>query len=114
MQRGAPGEMTTREAVSYLNEWLDFAISEKSLHRTRAVLGVPLAEKRESRLVFRRKDLDAFLAEFGTDPRQWNRGWSRDAISQLHARGIHEPQIEAIATGLDPGADDPDPSEAHR
>jgi hypothetical protein len=54
----------------------------------------------------------AFLAEWGTDPRQWAAGFSRDTVASLHDRGIHDPEIEALARDLDPDPDGWHPNDA--
>lgn len=113
MERAAAGEMTTREAVAYLNEWLDFPISTRALYAARSAMGVPEAEKRGRWLVFRASVLDAFLAEFGTDPMKWYSGFARGQINSLRARGINDPQIEGLIRAIDPDPDGWRPDDAH-
>lgn len=106
------GEMSTREAVAYLNEWVTTPISPKVIYGMRSLIGQPAAEKRGRRLVFTRAQLDVFLAEYGRDPMRWHVGWSRDSIADLRARGIHDPQIEEVIRMLDPSPDDWHPDDA--
>lgn len=113
MERAAQGEMTTREAVAYLNEWLDYPINAKIMYSLRCDGRAPVAEKRDGRLVFRRASLDAFLAEYGTDPKLWTAGFSRHAIDDLHARGIYDPQIESFIRAFDADPDGWHPDDAH-
>lgn len=111
MSRAAQGEMTTREAVAYLSEWTDYPVSTKLIYLLRSA-GVPLpAEKRGSRLVFRKSGLDAFLAEYGSNPEMWHSGFARDRIGVLHEQGIYDPAVEAIYRALDPDPDAMRPSD---
>lgn len=72
VERAEQGEMSTREAVAYMNEWTDFAINTEILYKLRSLQRGPIAEKRGRRLVYRRTALDAFLTENGTNPDQWH------------------------------------------
>lgn len=106
IDRRAPGEMTTREAVAYLNEWLDSSISPDIIHSLRVLGLAPAAEKLENgRLVFRRPALDAYLAEFGTDPTRWTAGVSRPEIEKTRALDRDDADIEAMFRGIDPEPD---------
>ncbi|MCZ4301555.1 hypothetical protein [Microbacterium oxydans] len=105
------GEMTTREAVAYLSERTVHPINMKIIHNLRTLGCAPVAEKRGGRLVFRREALDAYLAEFGTNPDVWHAGFARYRISELHARGIYDPALEAMFRAIDPDADAVVPSD---
>jgi|GEM_PF-6713007 len=111
MRLGSEGEMTTREAVAYLSERTVHPINAKIIHNLRTLGCAPVAEKRGGRLFFRRDALDAYLAEFGTDPDVWHAGFSRYRISELHARGVYDSALEAMFRAIDPDADAPLPSD---
>lgn len=71
MHRAFPGEMTSAEAVEYLNQFLVEPISRDYFSQVRAWLGAPKSRQGTSRLWFDRSDLDAFLSEYGRDPDAW-------------------------------------------
>lgn len=105
-------EMTTREAAAYLSERTVFRVNADILYGLRALKTGPLVEKRGRRLVYTRERLDAFLREFGMDPRLWHTGYSRAQIAELRARGIHEPAVEELIRAMDPDPDGWDPDDA--
>ena len=78
-------EMTTNEAAAYLSGPVGFELSAKFLRGLRYVSRGPVAEKRGSRLVYRKSTLDAFLRETGTDPTAWYTGMWREVAGQLRA-----------------------------
>lgn len=105
--------MTTKEAVAYLNEWLDSPISPEIVYKFRTLGLAPTAEKlANGRLVFRRSALDAFLAEFGTDPMKWTAGTSRHEIEKLRAEGHRDPAMESMLRAADPDPDGWHPADA--
>lgn len=71
MTRAFPGQMTTSEAVDYLNERITKPISPAWFRQMRGWLGKPISRQGTSRSWFHRGDLDAFLDEYGTDPDTW-------------------------------------------
>ncbi|WP_169583376.1 MULTISPECIES: hypothetical protein [Microbacterium] len=71
MRRAFPGQMTTNEAVDYLNQFLTDHITRDEFDRYRAWLGAPISRQGTSRSWFHLGDLDAFLNEYGADPGTW-------------------------------------------
>ncbi|MFB2556775.1 hypothetical protein [Herbiconiux liangxiaofengii] len=97
--------MNSREAAAYIGRRIGLPVEPRFLHAFRAVGVGPAAEKRRGRLYYRREAIDAFLAEYGTDPSQWHTGFARHRIESLRALGINDPQIEGIFRALDPDPD---------
>lgn len=71
MHRAFPGQLTTSEAVDYLNEQLTEPISKHWFLQMRSWVGEPIGRQGTSRSWYHRGDLDAFLLEYGTDPDKW-------------------------------------------
>lgn len=109
-----PSEMTTEQAAAYLAEYLPLRVDARMVYLMRGSLGQRVAEKRGRRLVFTKAGLDAFLAEFGTDPSRWLAGRSQKHIADLRARGINDPAIEALMRSTDPDPDGWNPADAAR
>lgn len=80
-------EMTTNEAAAYLSGPAGMTLSAKLVRSLRYLKRGPLVEKRGSRLVYRKSALDAFLAEYGTNPHLWTEGVWRDIAGRLRATG---------------------------
>lgn len=80
-------EMTTNEAAAYLSGPVGMTLSAKLVRSLRYLDRGPLVEKRGSRLVYRKSALDAFLAEYGTNPYLWTQGVWREIAEQLRATG---------------------------
>jgi hypothetical protein len=86
-------EMTTREAAAYLSGPVGYPLSTKLMYGLRSVRRGPVAEKRGSRLVYRKSSLDAFLRENGTDIMKWTEGMWRDVADQLRAISGDRPDL---------------------
>lgn len=71
MHHAFPGQMTTSEAVDYLNERLTEPISKDWFLQMRSWVGEPISRQGTSRSWYHRGDLDAFLSAYGTDPEKW-------------------------------------------
>lgn len=92
-------EMTTKEAAAYLSGPVGFTINTKIMYGLRGLRRGPVAEKRGSRLVYRRSALDAFLREYGTDPEVWVEGVWRDVANQLRAMTAANPDDPDLQFG---------------
>ena len=86
-------EMTTKEAVAYLSGPVGLPLSTKFMYCLRGVRRGPVAEKRGSRLVYRKSALDAFLRENGTDITKWTEGMWRDVADDLRAISAVRPDM---------------------
>lgn len=82
--------MTTRQAAAYRTERTGHTIVPKVLHDLRQMQLGPVVEKRGRLLKFRRDGLEAFLIEYGTEPRMWFVGSSAESIRSLRERGIRD------------------------
>jgi hypothetical protein len=106
-------EMTTNEAAAYLSGPVGFTLSAKLVRDLRYLDRGPVVEKRGSRLVYRKSALDAFLAEYGTNPNMWTQGSWREVAEQLRKTGDpgFSDLIETLETRDPPDEWDPDQAE---
>lgn len=86
-------EMTTKEAAAYLSGPVGFTLNTKIMYNLRGLRRGPMAEKRGSRLVYRKSALDAFLRENGTDIFKWTEGMWQDVADQLSAISEARPDL---------------------
>ena len=78
-------EMTTKEAAADLSRPVGFTFDARIMYGLRSARRGPVAEKRGSRLVYRKSTLDAFLRENGSDITAWTEGMWRDVAGDLRA-----------------------------
>lgn len=83
----ADDEMTTREAIAYLNERVPATINDKILRGMKSAgWALPEHEKRDGRLVWRQDRIDAFLEEHGTNPADWRRAGNALLLAEVERR----------------------------